>query len=415
MMGCRRVTSFAGVAVFVVAWSGGCLPQSSFAVGVEKLLPTKMTPQLETVIDLWMQQAIDRGDLPGAVIVAADRERIRYAKALGHRLLDPIPEPMTLDSVFDLASLTKPVATATAVMVLVDRGELSVDDLVINHWPEFANVGDERGNKNAGKPSMRLKHLLLHTSGLTPDNALSDYQQGSERAWRKISGQRLRSRPGERFAYSDVGFLVLQRVVEIRSGVPLDEFVQDEVFSPLGMTDTVYRPSHDLRSRIAPTEKRRGSWIRGEVHDPRAFELGGVAGHAGLFSTAADLIAFGRMMLRQGRCSSSPNDTRRIFSVSTWKEMTKPRSVGRGTRTFGWDHRSPYSSNRGSTLSEQAFGHGGFTGTVLWIDPARDFVFVFLSSRLHPDGRGKVNALAGKIATQLVPNGNHSVSRSEDP
>ena len=161
----------------------------------------------------------------------------------------------------------------------------------------------------------------------------------------------------------------------------------------------MFNPGDDLKRRSAPTERRDDAWMKGEVHDPRAYLLGGVAGHAGLFSTAGDLVLYGQMMLAEG---STPEVT--ILNRETFQLMTRPRTVPRGSRTFGWDHQSPYSSNRGDRLSAAAFGHGGFTGTVMWIDPQLDRIFIFLSNRLHPDGIGSVNKLAGRIATILGKN-----------
>lgn len=330
--------------------------------------------------------AIEKGDLPGAVIAIADRERILYFATFGDKVVEPKKVPMTGDTIFDLASITKPVATACSVMKLVQDGKLDVDKPVVDYLPEFSPNG---------KDEILVSQCLLHTSGLTPDNALADYLDGPKTAWKKICELGLRLPPGEKFAYSDVGFIVLGKIVERLSEKTLDEFARDEIFKPLNMSETTYKPNEELKPRVAPSDKRDGNWIRGEVHDPRSFELGGVAGHAGLFSTANDLVKFGQSFLGEN-AKRHP-----VFKPSTIELMTKPREVPRGTRTYGWDHRSPYSRNRGESLSDAAFGHGGFTGTVLWIDPTKERVFVFLSSRLHPDGKGSVNTLAGEIATMI--------------
>jgi CubicO group peptidase (beta-lactamase class C family) len=287
--------------------------------------------------------------------------------------------------VFDLASLTKPIATATSVMRLVQDGKIGVEQPVSRYLPEFGAHG---------KTSIRVRDLLLHIGGLIPDNALRDYQDGPEVAWKRICELKPIAAPGEKFSYTDVGFIVLGKLVERVSGQTLDRFAADVVFVPLGMADTMFNPSDALKRRAAPTERRDGEWIQGEVHDPRAHLLGGVAGHAGLFSTASDLVRYGQMMLARGNTPPVTVLNREVFSM-----MTEPHSILRGTRTLGWDHRSPYSSNRGEAFSDHAFGHGGFTGTVMWIDPEKNRVFIFLSNRLHPDGKGSVNALAGKIAT----------------
>lgn len=337
--------------------------------------------QIESIVEA----GIEAGEMPGAVVVVADRNRILYQRAFGHRQIEPEAEPMTVDTVFDMASITKPVATATSVMILVQQGKIDVHEPVATYLPEF---GAE------GKDKITVADLLLHVGGLIPDNALRDYQQGVDTAWQRIWELKPISARGEKFAYTDVGFLVLGKLVERIGGKPLDEFAAENIFGPLQMIDSGYRPGAEQINRIAPTEKRDGQWIRGEVHDPRAHLLGGVAGHAGLFSTADDLVRYGRMMLRRGSLSGV-----QILTPETFEMMTTPREVPRGTRTYGWDHRSPYSRNRGESFSDAAFGHGGFTGTVLWIDPEQELVFVFLSSRLHPDGKGTVNGLAGEIAT----------------
>ena len=353
-----------------------------------------------------VQAGIDAGEMPGAVVVVANQQKVLYRKAFGDRQVLPTREPMTVDTVFDMASITKPVATATSVMILVQQQKIDVNQPVSLYLPEFAA---------AGKQEITVADLLLHVGGLIPDNALRDYESGITKAWENIWALEPRSPRGEKFSYTDVGFLVLGKLVERISGQPLDEFASEQIFEPLAMRQTGYRPirmpasdvndslkdktlaADGVLARIAPTEQRDGHLIRGEVHDPRAYLLKGVAGHAGLFSTADDLVRYGRMMLGRGEL-----DGVRILNAETFELMTEPRIVPRGTRTYGWDHRSPYSRNRGSSFSDRAFGHGGFTGTVLWIDPGKNLVFVFLSNRLHPDGKGTVNALAGEIATLIA-------------
>ena len=345
------------------------------------------TPTGWDAIEPIVEQGIANGEMPGAVVVVADRERILYQRVFGNRQVEPSEESMTIDTVFDMASITKPVATATSVMVLVQQGKIDVDQPVSHYLPEFSGKGKE---------AITVSDLLLHVGGLIPDNSLKDYQDGEEKSWQRICELKPIAERGEKFAYTDVGFIVLGELVERVSDQPLDEFAAEHIFQPLAMSDTGFKPRHELKQRTAPTEKRDGEWIRGEVHDPRSYLLDGVAGHAGLFSTAEDLVRYGQMMLGGGKNSDVV-----VLDDATFKLMTEPRKVPRGTRTFGWDHRSPYSSNRGKSLSDSAFGHGGFTGTVLWIDPDKERVFVFLSNRLHPDGKGTVNKLAGRIATLI--------------
>ncbi|MCA9163451.1 MAG: beta-lactamase family protein [Planctomycetales bacterium] len=332
-----------------------------------------------------IDRAIADGEMPGCVVLVGRRGKVFYYEAFGHRQIEPEPVAMTRDTVFDLASLTKPIATATSVMKLVDAGQVDLDQPAARYLPEF---GDE------AKREITVRQLLTHQSGLTPDNALGDYQHGRDEAWRRICGLKLVAPRGSKFMYSDVGFIVLGKLVERVADQPLDEFARRNIFAPLGMNDTGYLPSEPLRQRAAPTEQRDGRWMRGEVHDPRAYLLGGVAGHAGLFSTAEDLAVYAAAMADQGRFGDQ-----RLLSEATWTRMVTSHDVGRGQRTLGWDRRTGYSINRGEAFSDEAFGHGGFTGTVIWIDPKSELFFVFLSNRLHPDGKGAVNRLAGSIAT----------------
>ncbi len=335
-------------------------------------------------------RGIEAGKMPGCVVCVGRHGGIAWLKAYGNKQLEPETKPMSIDTVFDMASITKPVATATSIMKLVEAGELRVTQKVTDIFPEFGSHGKE---------DITIRDLLTHQSGLIPDNALADYLQGPEVAWQKICALELTAPVGEQFKYSDVNFIVLGKVVEKLSGLSLGEFVQQEMFLPLGMLETGFVPNTELRSRAAPTEQRAGKWIQGEVHDPRAYEMGGVAGHAGLFSTASDLAVYAQMMLGKGTLRVPGNrDERRILSPATVETMTAAYPVSSGLRGLGWDKQSAYSSNRGDLLSSRAFGHGGFTGTVLWIDPELDLFFIFLSNRVHPDGKGSVNALAGQIA-----------------
>lgn len=332
-----------------------------------------------------VRRGIEAGEMPGAVVVVAGPKQVHYAMAFGQRQTEPSAVDMTLDTVFDMASLTKPVATATSVMKLIEANQIDVDAAVVQYLPELeAN----------GKDQIKVADLLLHVGGLIPDNALRDYDDGPEKAWQRIGDLKLIAPPREKFAYTDVGFIVLGKMVERVSGRTLDRFAVEEIFEPLEMNETTFNPPEKLRRRAAPTEKRGDHWMVGEVHDPRAFRLDGVAGHAGLFSTASDLVKYGQMMLGKGT-----RGERRVLQPRTVALMTAPHTLPRGSRTYGWDHRTGYSRNRGESLSDAAFGHGGFTGTVMWIDPEKELVFIFLSNRLHPDGKGSVNGLAGEIAT----------------
>lgn len=339
-------------------------------------------------IDRVVEEGILREQMPGCVIVIGSQREIYFEKAYGHRQLEPEPELMTIDTVFDLASLTKPIATGTSVMKLVEQGRIDLSAPVSKYLADF---------KGDGKEAITVTHLMTHQGGFIPDNALSDYQQGRDIAYQKINELTLRTRPGTEFIYSDVSFIVLGELVETISGQRLDQFVHEQIFEPLKMNETGYLPREELRGRAATTQEREGRWMRGEVHDPRAYEMDGVAGHAGLFSTAHDLTRFARMILNRGEL-----DGVRILKEETVEMIVAPVEVSSGIRSLGWDKQTGYSSNKGDLLSDQAIGHGGFTGTALWIDPEVDLFVIFLSNRVHPDGSGSVNSLIGRIATIAV-------------
>ena len=330
--------------------------------------------------------AIASGEMTGCVVCIGRRAGIVMLEAFGDRETEPARVPMAADTVFDLASLTKPVATATAVMQLVEDGRLRLADPVATHFPEFAARGKEK---------ITVHDLLTHQSGLIADNPLADYDAGPAEALRRICDLEPLAPPGTKFIYSDVNFILLGKLVERLAEAPLDRVVRERIAAPLGMRDTGYLPDAARRARCAPTEERDGALLRGVVHDPRAAKLGGVAGHAGLFGTAADLARYARMMLGAGSL-----DGTRLLGPEAVGLMTRTwRVPGGGERGLGWDKRSKFSGNRGDLLSEAACGHGGFTGTALWIDPGLDLFVIFLSSRLHPDGKGNVNPLAARIGS----------------
>lgn len=351
--------------------------------------PGRSLDEMDRAILSW----IDEGFVPGAVLL---HERIGGeapdARAFGRAgRFDGAPD-MEARTVFDLASLTKVVATATSVMVLVDEGRVELDEPVATYLPGFGRNG---------KGSITVEELLLHRGGLIPDNALADYEDGSEEAWRRICDLPTREEPGSAFTYTDVGFIALGELVERVDGRPLDRFAAEEIFVPLGMADTCFNPPASLRARCAPTERRGGVWMRGEVHDPRAHLLGGVAGHAGLFSTASDLGQWCRMILGGGAAEVDGKAVR-VLSESAVQEMTRTRWLPGGVdgRALGFDVDTAYSSPRGSGFPRAAsFGHTGFTGTCFWLDPAARAYYVLLTNRVHPDGQGKVTGLRRRIGT----------------
>jgi uncharacterized protein YbbC (DUF1343 family)/CubicO group peptidase (beta-lactamase class C family) len=355
--------------------------------------------QMDAVID----EEISNKRLPGAVVVVGRKGRVVWRKSYGARALEPAREPMTSDTIFDLASLTKVVATATSIMILVERGQLRLSDPVSLHIPEL---------KGEGRDRMTVKQLLIHISGYAPDFDLRERWTGHDEAIKRLIKEPLRNTPGTRFTYSDIGFITLGEVVARVSGMPLDQFAQKNIFGPLGMSNTGFRPASTLKARIAPTEKRRGQlsylgdtsanagaegevWLRGEVHDPTSYRMNGVAGHAGLFSTANDLAIYCQMILNGGTYRGV-----RILAPLTVAEMTRPLVVSSSgnTRGLGWDMNTTFSTNRGDLFPLGSFGHTGFTGTSMWIDPASEMFVVFLSNRVHPDGKGDVGPLRGRVA-----------------
>ena len=337
-------------------------------------------------IDEVVRQSLAHGDAPGAVVLILHDGYVIWRKAYGLRRQKPTTVVMTVDTVFDLASLTKPIATATSIMLLIEQGKLRLSDCVAQYIPEFAANG---------KDAITVEHLLLHTSGLIADNPLADYRDGPAQAFKRIHALGTVSPPGERFTYSDVGFIVLGELIQRVSGQPLDVFARQHIFVPLGMADTTFRPSGTLQERAAPTEKIKDHWLTGEVHDPRSRALEGVAGHAGLFATADDMALYAQMLLDGGISQGQ-----RILSPRTVRLMTLPHPVPRGLRSYGWDVQTGYSGNRGELFTPgQGFGHTGFTGTSLWIDPGSRTAVIVLTSSVHPEGKGDVRQLRSQVAT----------------
>ncbi len=341
-------------------------------------------------IDEVVRQAIARADLPGAVVVVVHRGAVIFRKAYGSRSKQPAELAMTPEVLFDLASLTKPIATATAFMLLLEQGKLRVSDRLAQYIPAFRRKETE---------GITLAQLLLHTSGFIADNPVADYRDGRKTAFERLHALNPVTEPGTRFTYSDVNYMLLGEVVERVSGQPLDEFARRHIFAPLGMNETTFRPQGKLKERCAPTEQRDGRWMQGEVHDPRAYLLGGVAGHAGLFSTADDLAVYVQMLLNGGE-----HRGRRLLKAATVRLMTEPHPVPerkrRGLRSYGWDVDTAFSRNRGDVFpAGEGFGHTGFTGTSIWVHPASQTAVIFLSNRVHPAGKGNVVRLRGRVAT----------------
>jgi uncharacterized protein YbbC (DUF1343 family)/CubicO group peptidase (beta-lactamase class C family) len=342
--------------------------------------------KMSALLDPILERSVAEGDIPGAVLLVGHNGRVIFRKAYGSRALEPAREPMTVNTIFDLASLTKCIATTTSVMKLVEEGRVRLNDPVAAYLPEFAQNG---------KQDITIRELLTHYSGLAPDLDLQTPWNGRDAAFAMAMSQTPANPPGSQFVYSDINFEVLGFVVEKVSGKPLNDFAERHIFTPLRMTHTRFLPPEEWLPRIAPTQyNEQGVMLRGVVHDPTARRMGGVAGHAGLFSTADDLSRFAQGLL-SGVTVLSPAI---IEKMSTPQQPSNAASL----RGLGWDIDSPFSSNRGELLPVGSFGHTGFTGTSLWIDPVTDTYIILLTNAVHPRGGKSVVSLRSRVATAVA-------------
>lgn len=337
-------------------------------------------------LDAAVHGAVASGLIPGAVLVVGHDGKIVHRKAYGSRALVPAKEPMTPDTIFDAASLTKVVAATPAVLKLIEDGKLRASDRVTEYLPKF----------QGGKSDITVRHLLTHFSGLRPDLDLKPAWSGYETGIEKALIDKPVAAPGERFIYSDINYILLGEIVRAVSGRPLDEFVKTEIFAPLGMTESGYRPAAALRGRIAPTEMENGAPLRGVVHDETTRFMGGVSGHAGLFITADDLAKFAQMMLGMGERGG-----RRVLSPLTVRKATSPQTPSDQPilRGYGWDIDSPFSAPRGELFPLGSYGHTGFTGTSLWIDPSTKSFVILLTNYIHPQRGKNLAPLRRSVAT----------------
>ena len=343
-------------------------------------------------IEWVVEREIDGGRIPGAVVLIGDRDRILYRRAFGHRALKPQPEAMTEDTRFDLASLTKVVATTTAALQLIEQGKLGLEDPVARYWPQFAAYG---------KAAITVRQLLTHTSGFPADLDLAQPWSGRDTALRLVASERPIAPPGTRYVYSDINFIALGKIVQRVSGVALDVYCRRHIFAPLGMSRTSFTPSPTEQARIAPTSFQHGHFLRGEVHDPTARRMGGIAGHAGLFSTADDLARFAQAILRDALAADGGSPPR-LLRPKTIALMSHPYWVApNAARGLGWDLAAPFVVNRDAIPPAGAFGHTGYTGTSLWIDPVTGRFLIILSNRVHPDERGDARPLRSALADLL--------------
>ena len=345
-----------------------------------------------TVLDRVINEAIAQQQIPGAVLIIGNDGKVVYRKAHGSRAIEPRREAMTLDTVFDCASMTKVLATTPAIMQLWEQGKVRMNDPVAKYLPEFGQNG---------KQDITIRQLLVHYSGLPEDLELGKKWDGKDTAYRMAFEVTPDRAPGSVFVYSDINFVVLGALVERLSGESLDEYAAKHIFSPLGMKETRFLPPHSWQPRIAPTEEDENHhMLRGVVHDPSARRMGGVAGHAGVFSTADDLAIFAQALLDGGRG---------VLTPATVAKMTAPQQPVNGTvlRGFGWDIDSPFSTNRGELLPVGGYGHTGFAGTSLWIDPATKTYIVLLTNAVHMNAlpgkdKGSAVSLRTKVATAVA-------------
>jgi CubicO group peptidase (beta-lactamase class C family) len=340
---------------------------------------TKIEKSIDfTEVDRLMQQAVEDSVFPGAALLFGTGKQIFYSKCFGHFTYDENSPKVKTNSIFDLASVSKVVATTSAAMILVDQGKLNLDEKVITYLPQF---------NNNGKDKVTIRNLLLHNSGLAPFKKYYDEFTTAQEVINDIMNLPLDNPPGEKYVYSDLGMITLQKVIENISKKSLDVFLEENLFSKLEMNQTMYNPSNEIKNNCLPTELDnfwRMRLLQGEVHDERAYMLDGVAGHAGLFSTVEDLSKFALMLLNNGEYNGN-----QIISSEIIDEWTTKQSE-QSDRALGWDTKSTdgYSS-AGKYFSKYSFGHTGYTGTSIWIDKENKFFVILLSNRVHPTRENK--------------------------
>ncbi len=351
---------------------------------------TQTLPQFSDA-DAVIQDAVESGRIPGAVLVVGHAGKVIYRKAYGFRAIEPAREPMTLDTIFDCASLTKVIATTSAMMKLFETGKVRMSDRVTEYLPEF----------QGGHSDITVANLMTHFSGLRPDLELEPPWSGYDTGIALALKDPPAGPPGKKFVYSDINFLLVGEIVHRVGGQMLQDYAKRVLFEPLGMHDTTFLPPAFLLPRIAPTERlKTGEILRGVVHDPTARYMGGVAGDAGLYSTGDDLARFCQMLLNRGEYQGQ-----RLFSPLTVDKFTSPESPGGQPvlRGFGWDIDSPFSGNRGELFPiGTSYGHTGYTGTSLWIDPASQTYVVLLTNSVHPVVKKPITTVRKSVATVIA-------------
>jgi CubicO group peptidase (beta-lactamase class C family) len=390
-----------GLPVFIVLLLSACRLESS---GTSRPEESGISGKHLRHLDEILQDALSRKDFPGAVILIGRKGKTVFRKAYGHSQLIPQQKPMHEEMIFDLASITKPVATATSLMILVEQGKISLEEKVKDFVPEFSPYVNPTGIPGE---DARIWHLLTHTSGLPPyvepgGHAGVEQQFGSrfqtEQLTLHIAQLPKTDPPGAALHYSCLGYITLARIIKKVSGQDVAQFSQERIFQPLKMKHTFFCPAEKMRSECVPTEVLGGKPLVGVVHDPLARLQGGVSGNAGLFSTADDLAVFAEMMLHNGEYKGT-----RILSPLTVARMTTvwPKSAFAG-RGLGWDLQSSQSSSRGDLFGSGAYGHTGYTGTSIWIDPDTETFLIFLTNRVHPDDKGVIAALRSRVANVVA-------------
>ncbi len=389
----KRIQYYSGI--LAILWSSWIVCFLIAETNAASKSPKTITPlsfSSELFEEKWKEMglavddSIAKQQLPGGVLWL-ERNRQQFAGAFGKRALLPAPEAMTEDTIFDAASLTKVVATTPAIMLLIQSGQLDLEARASKYWPSFGVIGKE---------NITVRQLLTHTSGLRPDLSLNPPWTTTTTALQLTCEEKLITPPGEAFCYSDINFIVLGELVRRISSKPLDEYVHQHIFKVLGMKDTGFNPPKKSLGRVAPTEKTASGVLRGVVHDPTARRMEGVAGHAGLFTTAEDLAIYSRMLINQGR-----HLERVLFTPETVRLMTEVQTPPLVTarRGLGWDIDSPFAGPRGKIFPIGSYGHSGWTGTSLWIDPYSKTFVIFLSNRNHPSEDGSVLGLRHRLGT----------------
>jgi serine-type D-Ala-D-Ala carboxypeptidase len=350
-----------------------------------------------------VEKAIADKQLPGAVVLVGQGDKVLYRKAFGFITYSPAATVTTPDTVFDLASLTKPLVTTTLIMQLIEQGELRLTDPVGKYLQQL---------NDAEVKKITMLQLLTHSSGLADGFDRRTFWQGKAGLDGALAKLKLKTKPDQQFVYSDIGFILLGLVVEQITKQPLDLVAEKRIFLPLQMKDSRYlpleKPSQDVAyiQRIAPTENLKGDadyqkllpnyaqpYLHAVVHDPTALRLGGVAGHSGVFGTADDLALFAQMLLNGGELKGQ-----RLLSPLAVQRLLTPVVIGKQSRALGWDMNTAYSAPKGDLLPQGSFGHTGFTGTSIWLDPASRSYIILLSNRVHPNRDTSITDLRAKLA-----------------